>query len=146
MSSFAFGVKPTGCRLTGTSFSSLMPYGDAEAEVGTDVAVAWQFCRRRVQQGLGASMKDLMEKGKIPVVLAPAQPKGVPVAKAKVAPAPELIPRLKPTLQPVEAPKEPFIEMLKSVARQATSLKPARERPWMMWWRLCCQSCSGWWR
>ena len=44
-------------------------YGDAEAEVGPEVATAWQACRRRVQQGLGASVKDLVDKENTPVVL-----------------------------------------------------------------------------
>ncbi len=54
-------------------------YAEAEAEVGVEVAQAWQACRRRVQQGLGASVKDLMEKEATPVVLAPAQAKSLPV-------------------------------------------------------------------
>ena len=82
-------------------------YGDAEAEVGPEVATAWQACRRRTRQGLAASVKDLMEKERVPVVLAPAQPKGGPSAKGS-APVPSaVIPRFKPTLEPPVSPKEP---------------------------------------
>lgn len=101
-------------------------YGDAEAEVGPEVATAWQACRRRVQQGLGASVKDLMEKERVPVVLAPAQPKGGSSAKSS-APVPSaVIPRFKPTLEPPVSPKEPFLALLKHAARQATGLKPGQ--------------------
>ena len=60
-------------------------YAEAEAEVGVEVAQAWQACRRRVQQGLGASVKELMEKEATPVVLAPAQAKSLPVIRPTTA-------------------------------------------------------------
>ena len=92
------------------------------------MAAAWQARRRRVQQGLGASVKDLMEKEQVPVALSPAQPKGVPAAKARGASPVEVITRFKPALQPPASCKEPFLAVLKHAARQATSLKPGHKK------------------
>ena len=117
-------AKANGLQADGDFAFFFDAYGDAEAEVGPEVATAWQACRRRVQQGLGASVKDLMAKES--VVLAPAQPKGGSSAKSP-APLPSaVIPRFKPTLEPPVSPKEPFLAMLKHAARQATSLKPGQ--------------------
>ena len=101
-------------------------FGEAEAEVGSEVAQAWQACRRRIQHGLGASVKDLMEKEAKPVSLAPAQAKSLPVIKPTSSVAKPAVPRFKAALQPVEALKEPFLDVLKAAARQVTSLKPGQ--------------------
>lgn len=101
-------------------------FAEAEAEVGKEVATAWMACRRRVQQGLGASVKDLMAREAMPSQLAPAQAKSVPVIRPTVAAHKSQVPRFKATLQPMEASKEQFVGLLKDAARRATSLQPGQ--------------------
>ena len=93
-------------------------YGEAEAEVGVEVANAWQACRCRAQRGLGASVKDLMDREAIPAALAPAQAKSLPVVRPTAAVVKPAVPRFKAPVQPAESPKEPFVGLLKAAARR----------------------------
>ena len=100
---------------------------EAIAEAGQLIADAWEFCRRRVSQGLGSVVKDLLALEEAPLLLAPAEPKSVPSAAvptqlAKKTTKPSQAARFRPTFEAVEAPKEPFVELLLEIAREASSL------------------------
>lgn len=100
---------------------------EAIAEAGQLIADAWEFCRRRVSQGLGSVVKDLLALEEAPLLLAPAEPKSVPSAAVptqlvKKTTKPSQAARFRPTFEAVEAPKEPFVELLLEIAREASSL------------------------
>lgn len=87
---------------------------EAIAEAGQLIADAWEFCRRRVSQGLGSVVKDLQPKS-VPSAAVPTQ-------LVKKTTKPSQAARFRPTFEAVEAPKEPFVELLLEIAREASSL------------------------
>ena len=104
---------------------------EAAAEAGQMIADAWEFCRLRVSQGLGSTVKDLLALEEVPLPVYPAEAKSkaviatqAPKSVAKRLPKPSANPRYRPTFEAVEAPKEPFVTLLLDIAREASSLRP----------------------
>ena len=83
---------------------------EAAAEAGQMIADAWEFCRLRVSQGLGSTVKDLLALEEVPLPVYPAEAKSkaviatqAPKSVAKRLPKPSANPRYRPTFEAVEA-------------------------------------------